>query len=203
MNEKLRRFWRDRGDSTLISTLFVLPLVLGILWSTIDAGIYFSNRSMMVSSARDGARTVAIMGGDGTATTATPLEKKYGQNRSSLCDSLNASQVVATAYNPSTTSNIECAILKDISENSSFVNTSVTAVACDPQQANSISQRTSCVIDWYYGSIPGSVLGVIKKPTEDGTTPGQYDQTGFGGNQRVVGTSESEVALAGISPVVR
>lgn len=199
MASKLKH-WKDRGDSTLISTLIVLPIILAVLWSSVDAFMYFTNRSMMISAARDGARTVAIMGGNGTATRSTPIEREYGQTKSAACGGLT-SEVVAAAVKPDTTP-IECNVLQTVSEGG-FAAIKVTSVKCTPPQTTSISQRTQCKIQYDYNSVPGSPLGFIKKPRDDGKTPEAHDQSGFSGAQLVVGTSESEVDLTGITDVPR
>lgn len=179
-----KRAKSDRGASEIISALFIIPLVIAILFTIIDAAMYFNNRSMVQGVARDGARSVAIMGGHGTATMATPIEKRYGISRESACSGLSDNPMVQNAFSSSSTP-IECNVMQNLAKNKSLINVKVNSVKCDPSMTTSISQRTSCSVDWGYGSIPASGLLLIKLS----------DGKGLAGSNINVGTAESEVSL--------
>jgi Flp pilus assembly protein TadG len=179
-----KRMRSDKGSSELISLIILLPIVLAILFTMIDASIYFSNRAQVQAAARDGARTAAIMGGDGTATTATPIELKYGVPRSTACVGLSTSPMTKTAYKPATTSAIECQVLQAFTRNSSLISVEITSVICTPSVTAAVGSKTTCTVDWDYNSIPGSSLGFIK----------------IGQSNTVVGTAEAEVGGTGLGP---
>lgn len=172
MFSKLRgRFRSDRGDSTLVSTIIVMPLIIGILITMIDVSVYFSNRGQMLNIVRDAARQVAIFGGDGTATMATPLEYAYGVTRNTSCAGLSSSPVVSQAYNPTTSSAIECSLLNSISKTAGFVSITVNSVQCGAADSSgnftgstaiSIGSQVGCQVSWQYNSIPGSGLGFLQ-----------------------------------------
>lgn len=188
-----KRLKSDKADSEMVSLVLLLPLVLGILFTMIDTSIYFSNRAAVATVARDGARTVAIMGGNGTATTQTPIEHKYGLSKAEACAGLSTHEVVKKAFSNPTT--IECNVMRGLAENSALVNVEITRVICSPNTSSYIGQRTSCAIEWNYGSIPGSALTLIKGSKDSGEV--DVDKHGFAGEQKTIGTSESEVALPG------
>lgn len=186
MSKFLKRWRSDRGDSELVSLIIVLPIVLAVLFTIIDTSIYFSNRAIVQTAVRDGARTVAIMGGNGTNTLATPIEKKYGATTASACTGLSANPQVASAYIPGVSTVIECNALQTYSKDPSLINVKFTSLVCTPRLSRSIGEKTSCEVKWEYGSIPGSAMAFIKL-SKDNTT---------------VGTSESEVDFTGGNPLV-
>ena len=89
---------KDRGDSELVSLVLLIPLIVGILFTMIDMSVYFSNRAQIQSAARDAARTVAIMGGNGTSLSGTPIEVKYGSRRQKACEGLATNERTKKAY---------------------------------------------------------------------------------------------------------
>lgn len=183
--ERLRS---DSASGELISALFIIPLVVMLLFTMVDAAIYFNNRAQIQGIARDGARSVAIMGGDGTESTETTIEHKYGISRSAAC-----SGVTGMESYTSSSSAIECNVMKTVNESSGLVNIHVKSVQCDPRITTSISQRTTCAIQWRYGSIPASGLSILK------FKGGQ----GMAGDNLSIGTAESEVSLNDSSIVPR
>jgi len=173
MFSKLRTKLRsDRGDSTLVSTVLVIPLILGILITMIDVSVYFSNRGQMLNLVRDSSRQVAIFGGDGTATYVTPLEYAYGVNRTTACSGLDTRPMVANAYKSTTSTAIECSLLKNISNSSGFVSVTVEDIQCGAAtsagnftltKALLIGSQVGCELTWRYDSIPGSGLGFMSR----------------------------------------
>lgn len=189
MIRKMRKRTKtDRGDSELVSLLILLPIVLGILFTMIDSSVYFANRAQMQAAARDGARTVAIMGGDGTPSRATPIEKRYGVTKAQACKDLDKSPVTAAVYaaKGSQLTPIECQVLQSYST-AGLVSVEVTNVVCGPQRTVNVGAKTECTVDWAYSSIPGSTLGFIKIGKENTTK----------------GSAESEVDLRDVSLVDR
>jgi Flp pilus assembly protein TadG len=165
------KFTSDRGDSTLVSTILVIPLILGILITMIDVSVYFANRGQVLNMVRDGARQVAIFGGDGTATTATPLEKAYGQSRTTVCAGLSANPVISAAVKATTTAT-ECSVLRNVGTTQGLISLRVTDIQCGVAnsagaftgtQTTNIGQQVGCQLTWRYDSIPGSGLGFMER----------------------------------------
>lgn len=184
MFTKIRKlFGSDRGDSTLVSTILVIPLILGILITMIDVAVYFGNRGQILNVARDGARQVAIFGGDGTATQATPLERAYGQSRTTLCAGLSTAPMVSAAYS-SSSSAIECGVMRSIANTQGLISIRLTGVTCGvvpsggsgaftANATTNIGQQVGCEIRWRYDSIPGSGLGFLERAKSMGYNDAQ------------------------------
>lgn len=172
------KFTSDRGDSTLVSTILVIPLILGILITMIDVSVYFANRGQVLNMVRDGARQVAIFGGDGTATSATPLEKAYGQSRTTVCAGLSSNPTVSAALK-STTTATECSVLRNVGTTQGLISFRVTNIQCGVANSagdftgsatTNIGQQVGCQLTWKYDSIPGSGLSFLEKAKSMGYT---------------------------------
>lgn len=61
----LRKSKEDKGAANTVSFIFIIFLVMWILISFIDVGIYFNVKNEMRSAAENGARNVALYGGTG------------------------------------------------------------------------------------------------------------------------------------------
>lgn len=182
----LKRMRSDRADSTLVTFVLVMPLFFMFVVTMIDTSIYFANRAIIQQVARDGARQVAIFGGDGTATTRSPLEASYG-------DSGTCAEVSNATGRTANKTEIECKILQRYDQGSGLTNVIVDRVDCGPDTTLAIGQTTFCNVDWTYGGIPGAVTNFFK--TREGESPFHTNQT------RVTG--QSEVNMTGIAPVTR
>jgi len=183
MIKKLQdRIGSDRADS-LVSAVFILPMLFFMLVTTIDFGIYMSNRGQIQAVARDGARTVAIMGGDGTSTRSTNLEFAYGQSKEEACSGINTEFYKGNISSLSTT---ECNVVSALTSQSGLVNVTIANVNCGPSVAGSIGERTYCEVNWDNGGIPGSAMSFAK---------GSGDGKGLGGQHTTTGSAESEVQL--------
>lgn len=172
------KFTSDRGDSTLVSTILVIPLILGILITMIDVSVYFANRGQVLNMVRDGARQVAIFGGDGTATSATPLEKAYGQSRTTVCAGLSSNAVVKDAVK-STTTATECSVLRNVGTTNGLISFHVDSIVCGVANSagnftgsatTNIGQQVGCELTWSYDSIPGSGLSFMNRAKSMGYT---------------------------------
>lgn len=198
---KLRR---DKGDSTLVSTIIVLPLIIAILITIIDTSMFFSNRAFLVNAARDAARTVAIFGGDGTATAETPLEKAYGSSVDPCAGDLrNKYAVIETSYDPYTTSSdIECQLMVNVAQSAGLVNVKVKDVKCGPNRSTFIGQQAYCEIAWTYDGVPGSGLTLLRaagnnKMAAEGNE--LATEQGLDGVQVTRVNTTTEVNMSGIS----
>lgn len=184
-----RRLRSDRASSDLVAVLFVLPLTLGILLTIVDSSIFFTNRSLITTAARDGARTVAIMGGNGTASQQTPIEKQYGSK--TACRQVSG----ASGYRGDMTV-IECNVLLNLSKSKGLTNVKIKDVRCTPSVTEAVGTSVACNVGWDFVSVASSPLVFIKY--------GDTKQIGCGTSKNcTVATAQSEVALPANSLVDR
>jgi len=159
---KLKRRMRDRGDSTLVSTIIVIPLIVAILITIVDTSIFFMNRNVILSSTRDAVRTVSIFGGNGTNTQETKLEKAYG-SAVNPCSGLVNNPNVQISGNPMTKNTaIECQLMANLSTSAGLTNVTITKVTCGPSKSNFIGQQAFCDVQWKYAGVPGSGLTLLR-----------------------------------------
>lgn len=180
----------DKADS-LVSAVIILPMMFFMLITTVDFGVYMSNRATIQAVARDGARTVAIMGGDGTASTGTPLEAAYGQSRSTSCDS--ARKGIASNAVKNSSSAIDCSVMGALNNSTGLVNVEISSVNCGPNISSYIGQRAFCEIKWSYGGIPGSAMSFTRADNGEQILAGQ---------NTTAGSAETEVKFAGTGDLV-
>lgn len=194
-----KRVKSDRADSSLVASFIFIPMFLGVTITGIDVSLFFSNRGQIESIARDAARTVAIYGGNGDATNATVIEKKYGSNKNVMCSStrpgLNGAKNkhIWDAIDGNTRANMtatECNILyaMALSDGLTSVGMENGSINCGPYQAGTIGTRTFCTIEYDYGSLPGAPLGYIHFRQSDGSMRGLF------GHNTVTKSADSEVA---------
>lgn len=164
----MRLFKREDGSSSLVSTIFLIPLLLITLISIVDMGIFFNNRAQIQNVARDAARTVAIYGGNGSATQATPIEETYGITRAATCNNSDLNGV--EGFQASKYSNTECAMMLATIRTSGLVNTTLAPSSkignkiaqCNPAAATAgIGQEVTCRISWHYSPLPLSVMNFL------------------------------------------
>lgn len=144
MNKRVKN---DRGDANTISMIFIMLLLIAVLFTVIDCGIYFNNRYIISNAAQNGARTGAIFGG----TDANKISAKYGLTEvSSECASFGADSVV------------ECSVYNELKESNQAVNTKVTKIECGPGKTTKIGERVYCEIEYEFKGTPGSGLALAK-----------------------------------------
>lgn len=213
----LKRFLKkkaksDRGASSLISFILLVPLFLGLVITAVDLSFYFSNRAQVEAVARDAARTVAIFGGSGNSTKATSIEANYGVERADVrraCSSDRAditdapNKYIYLEADKSTYSSVECNTLAALANNTGLVSISVDfkgtslegkkVVECGPEEATSVGSRTYCTIRYIYSGMPGAPLSFVQMRQDDGSSAGMFSRN------IVTKSSESEVASPGLS----
>lgn len=198
----LKRFLKkkaksDRGASSLISFILLVPLFLGLVITAVDLSFYFSNRAQVEAVARDAARTVAIFGGDGDATQATSIERSYGTSRATACSSGRAditdapNKYIFTNATKTNLSAVECNVLAALANNTGLVSISdePVQVDCGPGQAQTVGSRTYCTIVYTYSGMPGAPMSFVQMRQEDGSSAGMLS------TNTVTKSSESEVAM--------
>lgn len=181
----------ERGD-TLVTSLILMPVLIALLLTFIDMSIFMANRSQVQGIARDGARTVAIFGGNGTPFMQTSLEAAYGSTNSIIGGSAteSCSKGVLSGH-----TGIECNILDSLKSSSlTSVDYNSLDVKCSPEKSNRIGEPVECTIEWKYNGIPGSALSFIQNSDESKKM--FYDVT-------TKAVSESEVNLKNENLVLR
>lgn len=173
----------DRAGSELVSMLFIVMFFVPLMVSAMDLSFWFMNRSQIASAARDGARTIAIVGGTGTIDKATQLESSYGLPKST-CSGVSPTK----ARTP-----IECNVFNSIQKSRGLVSVSVDKVFCTPERTASVGHRVTCTVTYTYKSVPGSGLSIFR--TSEGKTPLAKNV--------ITGTSSSEVNMANTPLVPR
>lgn len=142
-----KRIKEDRGDSNTISMIFIVFILMAILLTVIDAGLYFNNRYIIANAAQNGARTAAIFGG----TTPNNISAKYGITSSTPeCISFGAESIV------------ECSVYNELKESKQSVNVNVTSIKCGPGATTKIGDRTYCEIEYDFNGTPGSGMALAK-----------------------------------------
>ena len=185
MNALQSRRSSDRGDSQLVTFVLVMPLLFMFVVTMIDTSIYFANRGEVQQIVRDGARQVAVLAGDGTATTRTRLEESHGME--GTCDLL-ADSAARTANR----TEVECQVLKRW-ETASLTNVVVERVDCGPSFVAQVGDETYCDVRWIYGGVPGAITNFIR---------GEEDEPALRVNHTRI-TRKAETSTSGISPVPR
>lgn len=125
---RVRAKGEERGSAEIITTMIMLPIILWLIFSMIDISLYLNARSKVTNLARDGARAVAIYGGDDSRLNP------YGKTI--------ASDVKSRLWNGSKCSASACR--------------GAPVVTCTPTVTNSAGQPVSCTIRYSYKSIYAS-----------------------------------------------
>lgn len=180
-----RRRHSDRGDSSLVTFVLVMPLFFMFLMTLIDTSVYFVNRATVQHVARDGARQVALLAGDGTATTRTRLEESHGRQGS-------CALVPDAAHRTANQTEVECQVLERYADER-LLTVTIDRVDCGPSFVVALGQETYCSVTWSNAGVPGSALNFIR--TKDGASP-------YANNVTLV-TTKAEASTEGISPVPR
>ena len=91
-NKLNNRVKNDNGEANTIEMIFIMLLLIMVMITVIDAGMYFNTRYVMTNAAQNGARTAAVFGG----VEPNAISKKYGiTSIPANCDQSIASSVVA------------------------------------------------------------------------------------------------------------
>lgn len=173
----------DDGESTVISTVFVFPILLMMIITMIEIPIFYSNRNLLQNDLRQGARTAAILGG-----TSTKLSDVYGNSTADACAAGSSDEMiseykdrqVSTDGNISSLVNaritvsgknvnlitgsksmVTCATAYSIFTNNGYIAFHVYNIHCGPQSTKYIGESTFCRADYYYDGIPGGSMSLI------------------------------------------
>lgn len=142
----------DTADSTVITTVFVWPILLMMLITMVEVPILFSNRNLLQNDLRQGARTSAILGG-----VKSTLGSTYGAANSCSTISKGVESMLASSANDA----VSCVTADSIGKNSGFIAFKVFNVQCGPNQTTKVGDATYCEASFYYSGIPGGSVSLI------------------------------------------
>jgi Flp pilus assembly protein TadG len=137
------RFGRESGASDIVVTLFMMPIVLGLVFALIDISSYFQVRAQVQNITRDGARQVALYGGT-SPTIPLNVQKTGGTDVTS--------QVFAKLYK-----NGNCTLSACGSGTESGTAAKSPSVTCTPSIARTLNANATCSVTYYYRSIGGGI----------------------------------------------
>jgi Flp pilus assembly protein TadG len=142
----------ERGD--IITALFMVPFVLFMLFAFVNMAVYFQARSTVGNIARDGARQVALYGGN---SKSIPLNKT----------GKDVSQVVFdTLYSGGKCSLSNCS--------------QAPSVTCTPGTATTPGQQVSCSVTYYYTPVSTDIFGFSKITSQPFTLKETFiSETGY------------------------
>lgn len=133
---------RKKNESGAVSTvelLIIFPLLFFMVLSAIDAGFYLSNRYVISSALKEGARVTGIYGGTGTRIGA-----QYGVSG-------GPAKIVQTTLESNRKSLVQ-------------VTYSNSSIKCGPNKTAKVGDITYCEINWRYDGLPGgSILSLIPR----------------------------------------
>lgn len=172
----IRKTREDRGDSSVVSLLFLIPLFVVIAVSAVDFWIVQKNTAAVESITREAAATVGILGGN------TPNELSKGTTTTEgayLSPGVGMQNECTEASTPT-----ECSIIDRIKamDGKGIGNIVVKNVRCGPGYTTDIGQPTFCEVEWRTSPVPMS----FRAFSMNADAPQ---------NMLVCGTGQSEVAL--------
>lgn len=130
MLKKISKIKNEKGESEIITLLFILPLLVWLIFSVIDVSLYMNVRSTVANAARDGARQAAIYGGNNSRLNPN--------SPTSVAEGIKATLWDGTKCRPSA-----C--------------TAPPEVTCTPDITSNSGEIVKCSIKYYYTSAaPGN-----------------------------------------------
>lgn len=112
----------ERGDGEIITMLFFIPLLLAIIFTIIDISMYFSTRSSIQNAVRDGARQVALYGGNSKSIPLNTTGKNVNVTVKKKITALGNVSNVTTSCTPSKATSLN----QEVSCTASYQITSIT-----------------------------------------------------------------------------
>lgn len=143
------RFKDDTGDS-LVSFIIVIAILAVMVFTIPDFAIFQKNQAAIQTIARDGATTVAVLGGN----ESSKLSKTVGVNDN--CTELDTRLYKGSTVGKSAT---ECEIIHRISavEGKGIGNIVIYNVHCAPRTTTEVNETTFCEIEWESPALAGSL----------------------------------------------
>lgn len=171
-NRLRRQRQSDRGDSSMVSFVLIIPLFFSIIMTIVDSSVFFSNTAIMSNLTRDAARQAAIVGGPGNGYYYSKLEATYGFDDCMVIPG-SGFMFVGNA--------VECELLNRIHGGAGLVNVTPMYVQCNVQMVDALAndynltskmgQSVWCTTGWTYDGIPGSAMGFFTGLGNGGGNP--------------------------------
>lgn len=175
MRNFTKRFKSDRADS-LVTAVLVVPLMISIIFTGVDFGFFLNNQSAVSNAARDGARTIAILGGNDSNT----ISEKYGNN------TLTASECI---FNGITLSTTECQIYKTL-DTGKLVQLDIHSIECSPGATQYVGEDVNCEVVWNYRGLGLSAINLVSLAQKD-----DPNGEGLGFKVTTKGTAKAETSI--------
>lgn len=154
MKKLLKKRYEEKGASDIVVVLLMLPIVVWLLLSLIDVGLYFQTRTLVQNVARDAAREASIWGGNNSPLN--PSSKSVAaQARDRLWD---GNQCIGA--------NCEKA----------------PQVSCTPNRTTNAGQTITCQVTFFPTSVaPGNPISAFQSITDGSFTIRETarSETGF------------------------
>lgn len=133
LRKHLTKLYRKpEQGSDVVTTLFMIPITLGLIFALIDVSSYFQARSSIQSIVRDGARQVALYGGQSFQVALNETGNDVAVNvKNRLWD--NGNCVVSGC-------------------------TEEPIVVCGPNIATSLNDDAFCRVEYAYRSYAGGLV---------------------------------------------
>lgn len=166
----------ESGENTM-TMIIAFPFLMAIIFTIMDFAFYMNDMAMLRSDLRDGARTAAIFGGNGSGTgLSSNLATSYG----ATCSGVGSGGDV-----------VSCLVKNQIGADHGYISLEVSNVKCDADASTvKIGAPVYCQADYQYDGVPGSAFGMLG-PTfssQAGTHVGTWNK----GTVKV--SAQSEVA---------
>ena len=159
----------DDADSTVISMVFVFPILLMMIITMVEVPILFSNRNLMQNDLRQGARTAAILGGTGITGVSSANKLAYTYSDNTACNELgdidnswiDPSGVGHKTLTDGKNDPVACETASAIGNNKSYIAFHIYEIKCGPVKTNKIGEPTWCQASYYFDGIPGGSMSLI------------------------------------------
>lgn len=132
-----QRVKEDSGAANSVSFIIIIFVVMLIMVSFIDIGIYFNVKNEMQSAAENGARNVALYGGSQTTTLRRVKGTAYR-------DVKDAEEVVLESIN------------YKFKEGGGSKTVEVKTVSCGPSGGAAAGDKVWCNVDYIYRGLIGN-----------------------------------------------
>lgn len=138
----LKRIKKDNGAIGTVEFLLLFTLIIFLLLIIIDFGLMFSNKVVITNAVQNGARLVAVYGGEND----TKISREYGAKTvTTACTKFNA------------TGNGSCAVANELANGGLNSQVTIKKIQCGPGKARLIGERTWCSVDWEFKTISGII----------------------------------------------
>jgi hypothetical protein len=173
----------SKGEPISIAMLFVVLVIVVIIATVLDLGLFFNNQNIINTNLQNGARTVAIMGGTNSPISSNIMPGQASAGVIAAPPASNQPNPIGAAHAGGATFNIqgdamnlarggqagavERLIVANFAEQDAagmFTGARLRAVRCGPDQVSSalgVGQRTWCSASWRHHGVPLSLFSMF------------------------------------------